>query len=81
MEDERVKTVLHDRIEQAKQWAHKGFPGQITDLRIRRYPCCVVSMEFSDEPRRGGRNGVRFNLRWNIDKSDIYVAQFEIRWR
>jgi hypothetical protein len=79
MKDERVKTVLRDRIAQAQQWANEGFPGQITDLQIRHYPCWVVPMEFLDESHRGGRYGVRFTLQWNVERSDIYEAQFEIR--
>jgi hypothetical protein len=79
MKADRAKTILTNRISQAHKWSLEGFPGQIKDLKLRKYPCLAFPKRFIDDPHRGGRHGVCFSLQWNGEKSQIFEAQMEIR--
>jgi hypothetical protein len=80
MSTEKVRKYIANRLAEAQQWAAIGFPGQISGINLRKYPCVVRPLTYISDSNKEGK-GIRFRISWTGEAGseaysdlDIYIV-------
>jgi hypothetical protein len=80
MSIDEVRKYIANRLVEAQQWAAMGFPGQISEINLRNYPCVVRPLTYISDSNKEGK-GVRFRISWKGEAGseaysdlDIYIV-------
>lgn len=80
MSIDEVRKYISNRLVETQQWAAKEFPGQISGVYLRKYPCAVRPLDYICDSNKEGK-GVRFRISWKGEAGseaysdlDIYIV-------
>jgi hypothetical protein len=74
---EEVRKYISERLTETKQWTADGFPGEIRDVSLRKYPCDVTPIAYISDLNKEGK-GVRFKLTWRGESGVTSCSHLEI---